>query len=107
MIIHIWKILNGLTNNDYIGVTFSTTENSTRSGSTACIISPIPRGVPAGVVTLYENSSAVKAPKLWKRLSSKVVNRGAHTLAAFKSSLGNFLKKGSRYATHWPIRSKQ
>ena len=92
MILHIWKILNDLTNND-IGITFSATENSTRSGSTACIIPPIPRGVPAGVVTLYENSFAVKAPKLWNCLPAKVVNKGALTLLAFKSSLGTFLEK--------------
>ena len=56
-------ILNDLTNND-IGITFSNLENCTRSGSTACIVPPMPRGVPAGVATLYEHSFSVKTPKL-------------------------------------------
>ena len=84
--------MNDLTNND-IGISFTSTENSTRSGPTACIVPPIPRGVPAGVATLYENSFAVNAPKLWNCLPSKDVNKGADTLQAFKSSLGAFLDK--------------
>ena len=92
IIIHTWKILNDLTNND-IGITFSNGENCTRSGSTACIIPPVPRGVPAGVATLYEHSFAVKAPQLWNCLPSKAVDKDASSLSAFKSSLGTFLDK--------------
>ena len=40
IIIHTWKILNDLTNND-IGITFSNGKNCTRSGSTACIVPPV------------------------------------------------------------------
>ncbi len=86
------KILNDLTNND-IGITFSNGKNCTRSGSTACIVPPVPRGVPAGVATLYEHSFAVKAPQLWNCLPSKAVDKDASSLSAFKSSLGPFLDK--------------
>ena len=86
------KILNDLTNND-IGITFSNGKNCTRSGSTACIVPPVPRGVPAGVATLYEHSFAVKAPQLWNCLPSKAVDKDASSLSAFKSSLGTFLDK--------------
>ena len=58
-----------------------------------CIVPPISRGVPTGVATIYEHSFAVKAPKLWKCLSSKVVDKDATSLSAFKSSLGTFLNK--------------
>ena len=92
IIIHTWKILNDLTNND-IGITFSNGKNCTRSGSTACIVPPVPRGVPAGVATLYEQSFAVKAPQLWNCLPSKAVDKDASSLSAFKSSLGTFLDK--------------
>ena len=92
IIIHTWKILNDLTNND-IGITFSNGKNLTRSGSTACIVPPVPRGVPAGVATLYEHSFAVKAPQLWNCLPSKAVDKDASSLSAFKSSLGTFLDK--------------
>ena len=92
IIIHTWKILNDLTNND-IGITFSNGKNCTRSGYTACIVPPVPRGVPAGVATLYEHSFAVKAPQLWNCLPSKAVDKDASSLSAFKSSLGTFLDK--------------
>ena len=92
IIIHTWKLRNDLTNND-IGITFSNGKNCTRSGSTACIVPPVPRGVSAGVATLYEHSFAVKAPQLWNCLPSKAVDKDASSLSAFKSSLGTFLDK--------------
>ena len=59
-IIHTWKILNNLTNNDS-GLSFTDTENSSRTGKTATV-PPVPRNVPARVVSLYEHSFAVKDP---------------------------------------------
>ena len=47
-IIYTWKILNNLTNND-IGLSFTDTENSSRTGITATV-PPVPRNVPARVV---------------------------------------------------------
>jgi len=66
VIIHTWKILNDLANND-IGISFTDTENETRSGVTATVPS-VPRGVPAKVISIYEQSFSVKAPKLWNCL---------------------------------------
>ena len=54
---------------------------------------PVPRGVPAGVATLYEYSFAVKAPNLWNCLPSKAVDKDASSLSAFESSLRTFLDK--------------
>ena len=87
MIIHIWKILNNLANND-IGISFSDKDNVSRSGVTA-IVPPIPRNVPAKVVSIYEHSFVVKAPKLWNCLPKAI--KGLSTLSMFKASLGNFL----------------
>ena len=89
VIIHTWKILNNLTNND-IGLSFTDTENSSRTGVTATV-PHFPRNVPTRVVSLYEQSFAVKAPKLWNCLPKHV--KGASTLAAFKGSLGDFLNQ--------------
>ena len=89
IIIHTWKILNNLTNND-IGISFTDTENSSRSGISATV-PPVPRKVPSKVATLYENSFAVQAPKLWNCLPKNV--KGALTLSSFKGSLGEFLNQ--------------
>jgi len=86
IIIHTWKILNNLTNND-VGITFQDTGNLTRRGIVANI-PPLPRSIPARAVTLYENSFAVRAPKLWNCLPKSV--KAVKTLDAFKSSLGSF-----------------
>ena len=51
VIIHTWKILNDLANND-IGISFTDTENETRSGVTATVPS-IPQGVSAKVISIY------------------------------------------------------
>ena len=88
-IIHTWKILNNLTNND-IGLSFTDTENSSRTGITVTV-PPVPRNVPARVVSLYEHSFAVKGPMLWNCLPKHV--KGALTLSAFKGLLGDFLNQ--------------
>ena len=88
-IIHIWKILNDLTNND-IGISFTDKDNISRSGITA-VVPSVPRHVPAKVISLYEDSFAVKAPKLWNCLPATV--KGSSTLLSFKASLGNFLNQ--------------
>ena len=87
IIIHTWKILNNLTNND-IGISFTDTGNLSRAGISA-IVPPVPRNVPSKVVTLFENSFAVQGPKLWNCLPKSV--KGALTLSTFKGSLGGFL----------------
>ena len=86
IIIHTWKILNNLTNND-VGITFQDTGSLTRMGIVANV-PPLPRSIPARAVTLYENSFAVRAPKLWNCLPKPV--KAAKTLDAFKSTLGSF-----------------
>ena len=73
-------------NND-VGITFKDTDNLTRIGIVANV-PPIPRSIPARAVTLYENSFAVRAPKLWNCLPKAV--RAAKTLDTFKSTLGSF-----------------
>ena len=47
-------------NND-MGLSFTGTENSSRSGAKATV-PHVPRNVPARVVSLYEQSFTVKAP---------------------------------------------
>ena len=89
VIIHTWKILNNLTNND-IGISFTDTGNSSRAGISA-IVPPVPRNAPAKVVSLYENSFAVQGPKLWNCLPKNV--NGALSLSTFKGSLGEFLNQ--------------
>ena len=86
IIIHTWKILNNLTNND-VGITFQDTGSLTRMGIVANV-PPLPRSIPSRAVTLYENSFAVRAPKLWNCLPKPV--KAAKTLDAFKSTLGSF-----------------
>jgi len=89
VIIHTWKILNELTNND-IGISFTDPGNSSRAGISATV-PPVPHNVPARVVSLYENSYAVQGPKLWNCLPKNV--KGALTLSSFKGSLGEFLNQ--------------
>ena len=48
-------------------------------------VPPLPRSIPARAVSLYENSFAVRAPKLWNCLPKSV--KDAKTLDAFKSTL--------------------
>ena len=86
ILIHTWKILNDLTNND-VGISFEDKDNLTRMGVTANV-PPLPRSIPARSITLFENSFAVRAPKLWNCLPKLI--KGAKTLETFKSSLGSF-----------------
>jgi len=86
IIIHTWKILNELTNND-VGLSFEDPENLTRMGTMA-IVPPLPRNIPARSISLYENSFAVRAPKLWNCLPK--LTKSAKSLVTFKSSLGSF-----------------
>ena len=86
ILIHNWKILNDLTNND-VGISFEDKDNLTRMGVTANV-PPLPRSIPARSITLFENSFAVRAPKLWNCLPKLI--KGAKTLETFKSSLGSF-----------------
>ena len=73
-----------------IGLSFTDTENSSRTGITATV-PPVPRNVPARVVSLYEHSFAAKGPMLWNCLPKHV--KGALTLSAFKGLLGVFLNQ--------------
>ena len=86
ILIHTWKILNDLTNND-VGISFEDKDNLTRMGVTANV-PPLPRSIPARSITLFENSFTVRAPKLWNCLPKLI--KGAKTLETFKSSLGSF-----------------
>ena len=89
VIIYTWKILNNITNN-YIGLSFTDIENSSRTGVTATV-PHFPRNFPTRVISLYEQSFAVKAPKPWNCFPKHV--KGTSTLAAFKGSLRDFLNQ--------------
>ena len=75
-IIHTWKILNNLTNND-IGLSFTDIENFSRTGFTT-EVPPVPQNVPARVVSLYKHSFVVKDTMLWNCLPKHV--QGASTI---------------------------
>ena len=89
VIIYTWKILNNITNN-YIGLSFTDIENSSRTGVTATV-PHFPRNFPTRVISLYEQSFAVEAPKPWNCFPKHV--KGTSTLAAFKGSLRDFLNQ--------------
>ena len=84
IIIQIFKILhNSVPNN--INVQFTTSE---RKGVQATV-PPFPKNASAKNITLYENSFAVKGPKLWNLLP--VETRDHNKLETFKTSLSKFL----------------
>ena len=68
-----------------INIQFTTSE---RKGLQA-VIPPFPRNASAKNITLYENSFAVKGPKLWNLLPAET--RDHNKLESFKTSLSKFL----------------
>ena len=84
IIIQMFKILNKNVPND-LNVQFIDTE---RKGLQA-VIPPFPRNASAKNITLYEDSFAVKGPKLWNLLPAET--RGQDTLDRFKASLSKFI----------------
>ena len=86
IIINAWKILNGKIPND-IEMKFYPNE---RLGTKARI-PPLAKNCPSYVQTMYENSFAVKAAKLWNMLPKSINTIGE--LPAFKSALGLLLEK--------------
>ena len=85
MIFHVWKTINGLVPND-IGLEFY--ENA-RLG-TRCRIPPMKKTATQLAKSIYDNSFAVVAPKLWNIIPSTVIS--APTLDCFKSRLSIFLR---------------
>ena len=85
LIIHVWKILNGISPND-INMEFF---NHPRLGMKV----KIPRfnnKISKSVSSMYESSFAVHAARLWNTLPAHVTRLTA--LLPFKSALGSFLK---------------
>jgi hypothetical protein len=60
ILLHMWKILNGSVSND-LGITFV---SRPRTGFKA-VIPPLRSGVSAYHQSLYDNSFAVRGPRLW------------------------------------------
>ena len=86
IIIHVWKILNGLTPND-LGLSFS---DSKRQGIKANIPA-LPRNCKDSAKTLYDSSFAVTGPRLWNGIPESVK---CHTkMEGFKNALNMFLRK--------------
>ena len=84
MIIHAWKILHGICPND-INMVF---KDNPRLGNKV-VIPPLAKKATALAKTLYDNSFAVKAGRLWNTLPRDVNTQCK--LECFKAKLGSFL----------------
>ena len=84
MIIHVWKILQGICPND-INMVF---REHPRLGNKV-IIPPLAKQAAASAKSCYDNSFAVRAGKLWNLLPRDVNTQ--NTLEAFKMFLGSFM----------------
>ena len=84
MIIHAWKILHGKCPND-INMVF---KDNPRLGNKV-VIPPLAKKATALAKTLYDNSFAVKAGRLWNTLPRDVNTQCK--LECFKAKLGSFL----------------
>ncbi|XP_063679248.1 uncharacterized protein LOC134814875 [Bolinopsis microptera] len=85
IIIHTWKMMNGLAPND-INMQF---KESSRHGVKATVPA-FNKKAQCSISTHYENSFGVKAAKLWNLLPKEV--NTIQVLETFKSSLAKFLK---------------
>ena len=85
ILIHTWKMMNGLAPND-ISMQF---KESSRHGIKATVPA-FNKKAQCSISTLYENSFGVKAAKLWNLLPKEV--NTIQVLETFKSSLAKFLK---------------
>ena len=83
IIIHVWKILNGKATND-VSLRFY---DHIRLG-TRCCVQPVHKSAPAYAKSIYENSFAVKGPKLWNTLPRSATC--APSLESFKSRLTSY-----------------
>ena len=86
MIVHVWKILNGLAPND-IKMEFKT---HPRLGIKA-VIPELNTKAQKSISTHYDNSFGVKAAKLWNILP-KIANEKT-ALEHFKIALGDYIDK--------------
>ena len=86
MIIHVWKILQGVCPND-INMVF---KDNPRLG-TKVAIPPLAKQASAMAKSCYDNSFAVRAGKLWNLLPKEV--KMMSELESFKVSLGAFMDK--------------
>ena len=84
MIIHVWKILQGISPND-ISMVF---KESPRLGQRV-VIPPLAKQASALAKSCYDNSFAVRAGKLWNLLPREVTLQ--KELESFKVSLGKFM----------------
>ena len=94
MIIHVWKTLQGLVPND-LNIEFY---DHKRLG-TRCRIPAITKTASGMAKSLYDNSFAVVAPKLWNIIPSGITS--ADSLPLFKSKLTAYLK--SRFPDLPPV----
>ncbi len=86
IIVHVWKILNGLCPNS-IDLQF---KEHARSSAIKAVVKPLPK-LSGKILTLYENSFAIKSAQLWNILPPNLTKINA--LLNFQVSLDNFLKK--------------
>ena len=84
IIIHMWKLLHGVTNND-LGVTF---HNRSRLGTQA-VIPTMSRGSSNKFQSMYDSSFAVMGPKLWNALPYSI--NSIAEFPAFKASFTAFM----------------
>ena len=81
-----WKIKHNLVPND-VNLEFST---SNRKSANEAVVKPMPKTT-GKLLTLFENSFIIKAPKLWNKLPSKI--RVIDNLKMFINELDKFLCK--------------
>ena len=86
MILHLWKILNGI-NPNTVNMDFKL---HSRSGSIKATIKPLPR-IRGRILTSFEQSFTIKAAKLWNVLPAKLTN--VTSLDLFRRELDKCLKE--------------
>ena len=94
IIIHVWKILNGIAPND-VSLRFY---DHIRLGKRCCV-PPLHKRAPSYAKSIYENSFAVTGPKLWNTLPRSVTC--APSLESFKSRLTSYIM--STYPDQPPV----
>ena len=86
MIIHTWKIINGMVPND-----INLEINDHKRLGTRLVLPKLSRDASRAALTAYDNSFAVRAVKLWNLLPKHVQVHGS--LDEFKISLSGFLRR--------------
>jgi len=86
IIIHMWKVLNGLSPND-LNITFG---DNSRLGIKAKIPA-LPKHCKDSAKTIYDVSFAVSGPRLWNAIPENV--KSNKTMEGFKNALNMFLRK--------------